>query len=288
MLRRVLAVVTVMLLAGCGSTSVVVSGTTSARPYDGPMWVPVDHSDDATVAQRSGAAGRALECPFEPHTGGGGYYMSGLESVQDGPAAALADFLAEEGLGSFLIPAGGYRVERDDGHRVLLSYDVHDHTKVAVIVADDIRDFAKHTGWGVETWAMCDPAELPARITEDRNIGVWTDDAGHRIPVADVQSFQGAEHCDWQDITFLSLDGDARHVDTTVFVRDPSGELASLLDGRFQAHVGLPADATDTGWRRDGRELWLGRDSSAAYLVRVDDTHDVELWPRAHDTVGCA
>ncbi|MFF7970081.1 hypothetical protein [Streptomyces sp. NPDC007905] len=57
-------------------------------------------------------------------------------------------------------PDRGYRVERQEADRVLYSFDVKGRPKVAVVVAKD----QKHRpGWGPETNASCDPAELPAR-----------------------------------------------------------------------------------------------------------------------------
>jgi hypothetical protein len=45
--------------------------------------------------------------------------------------------------------------------------------------------------------------------------------------------------------------------------------------------VGLPEGATDTGLRRGGRQLWIGPENEAAYLVSLDDADDVERWPAA-------
>jgi len=139
-------------------------------------------------------------------------------------------------------------------------------------------------GWGVESWATCDPAELPASVTDALGIGVWEDPSGRRVPVTEVRSFQGDEHCDWQDITFLLLgpDGDADE-----YVRDPSGELDELLRTTYDANAVLPDDATDTGLHRDGRRLWLGVGHETAYLVALDDPHDVERWPAAKRPIGC-
>jgi hypothetical protein len=48
----------------------------------------------------------------------------------------------------------------------------------------------------------------------------------------------------------------------------------------------LPAGANDTGWRRDGRRLWLTRE--AAYLVDHEDPRDIERWPAATERIACA
>ena len=200
---------------------------------------------------------------------------------------ALEDLLDQERLP---VPEDGYRVERVDDGRALLSYDVDDRTRVAVIAHEDITDFNDDTGWGVEVWASCDPAELGVDLAEELGFQIWTDAAGRPVPTSDVTSYPGAEHCDWQDLTWLELgaatDND-REVDTYVG-GDDDGELADFLSSTSDDSATLPAGATDTGWRRDGRELWLGEHPRAAYLVSVEDRADVQRWPAVTERIGCA
>lgn len=277
-----------LVLAGCGSAPIVVGNEPVPTPYDGPMHLPIDHSDEATVLARSGAAGRALECAGDPYNGGGADYDGGLESVQESPEKALENLFREEGFSAGM-PTEGYRVERRDEHRVLLSYDVGTRTKAAYIVADGVRDWKHHTGWGVEAWAQCDPAEFPAELTDDLNLDIWTDAAGSRVPVTTVTSWSGPEHCGWQDITFLEVGSDpARFGGGDEYVRDVDGELADLLRGSYLARTQLPAEAVDTGWTNDGRRLWLVPGKTAAYLVSVRDAADVERWPASRTPIGCA
>jgi len=284
------AVVTVVLLAGCGGTvsPSAIDADPAATPYDGPMDVKPDYSDEATPREASGSAGLALECTGEPRRGGGGDYGdSGLESVQDSPQDALDNWIDEE---SGQLPEEGYRVERVDGRRVLLSYDVGAETKVAAVVRDGITDYNDDTGWGVETWASCDPAELGTDVAEDLGFQLWTDADGRPVPTTDVTSFPGAEHCDWQDLTWLYL-GQASDMDQDLDIYlsgDTDGTFADSLSTAPDDSAALPDDATDTGWQRDGRELWLGDDPRAAYLVSVDDPTDVQLWPLVTEQVGCA
>jgi hypothetical protein len=40
------------------------------------------------------------------------------------------------------------------------------------------------------------------------------------------------------------------------------------------------------GLRRDGRQLWIGPDQEAAYLVSLDNAQDVERWPRPSGPSG--
>jgi hypothetical protein len=191
------------------------------------------------------------------------------------------NWLAEEFVP---LPDDEYRVEREDGGRVLLSYDVDGRTKVAVIAADDVRDWDGDEGWGVETWAQCDPAELPAPATDELGIGVWHTAGGDPVPVTRIRSDAGPEHCDWQDITFLTLGSGEQE---RQFLRDTTGELQRSLTTTYDGRAVLPQDATDTGFERNGRHLWLDPDGTAAYLVRTDDPTDVERWPAEKEPIGC-
>ncbi len=253
-----------------------------ASPYDGPLQVKRDFSDDAGVLARSGAAGRALECDGEPYDGGGADYESGLAKVKGSPWAAYQNWIDEDYTG--ILPPSGFSLERDDGDRVLLSYDVAGRTKVAVIAFDGIHDWDGDTGWGVESWAGCDLAELPAAVTDASSIQVWEDADGERVPVTRVFSFSGPEHCDWQDITFLNV-GPEEHSDR--YLRDTQGELADWTRGRYVGTASLPRDASDTGFRHDGRALWLVPEKDAAYLVSLSDATDVERWPAEDTPIGC-
>ena len=283
---RVSLVVAAVLLAvsGCGSSSTVVEGRPVASPYDGPMSVPIDHSDEAGVLERSGAAGRALECAGSPYDGGGADYDSGLARTQSSPERALANLMAKDP--PTYPPHDGYRVERRDGGRVLFSYDVEGRTKVALVAADDVRDWDGRTGWGIEAWAQCDPAELPDGAHGAFTLQVWTDAAGNRVPVTTIRSFRGPAHCDWQDITFVELGPESASV-REEYLRDPQGELASWETTTFEAGAMLPPGAVDSGYRRDGRALWRVPDRRAAYLVDLDDPTDVERWPASTQPIGC-
>lgn len=235
------------------------------------------------MLERSGAAGRALECRSEPYAGGRGDYDSGLASTQDSAASALENHFSEE---PFLqLPRDGYRLEREDDGRVLYSYDVRGRTKVAFIATDSMRDFKDDVGWGIETWAQCDPSELPASVTDALGIQVWHDASGNRIPVAKIESYPGPDHCDWQNITFLTLDTESGE---RQYLRDTTGELRDFLATTFDDSSSVPKRATDTGFERDGRRLWLHPNGTAAYLVDKTNPEDVERWPAANEPVACA
>jgi hypothetical protein len=259
-----------VLFAGCGS-AVVERGDSATPPYDGPL--------DA----RAGVG--ALECDGKtPYQRGEGVYDDGLATVQDGAEEALDDYMRESGL-SFSTPSDGYAVERDEDGRVLFSYDVDGRTKVSIFAADGVRDWNRDEGWGVRAWAQCDPSEFPPEVSDDLNIGVWEDESGRRVPVTRIQSFQGSEHCDWTDITFLLVGREER---ADWYLRASGGDFSGLLRTTFAKEATLPEGATDTGLRRDGRELWIGPDEEAAYLVSLDDAQDVERWPAARQPIRCA
>lgn len=267
---RIAIPIAVVLFAGCGS-AVVERDRSATPPYDGPL--------------EAGAAVAALECEGEsPYQRGDGVYDDGLATVQGSAEAALDDYMSESGLSS-LMPSDRYAVEREQDGRVLLSYDVESRMKVAMFAADDVRDWNGDEGWGVRAWAQCDPSELPPKVTDDLNIGVWEDESGRRVPVTRIQSFQGAEHCSWTDITFL-LVGPEKTADW--YVRDTGGDLSELLRTTFASDASLPEGATDTGLRRDDRQLWIAPDEQAAYSVSLDDPQDVERWPAAKQPIRCA
>lgn len=272
-----------VLLAGCGSPTVVSAGDPVPTPYSGPMKVSQSFADRASVRERSGAAGLALECSGKPFDGGGADYLeSDLYEIGGSAAEALDNYLGGEPNARYATPGEGYRVEREDGGRVLLSYDVDGETKVAFVAAADVGNYAGDRGWGIEAWAQCDPAEFPKAVAEELGFGIWTDERGRAVPTSMVHSGPGPEHCGWDDLTFLYLGGAERGV---VFVRDRDGEIwPELLRTTYDDEVVLPAEAEDTGYRRDGRELWLAADRSAAYVV--DGNGAAERLP-AGLGVGC-
>jgi hypothetical protein len=267
---RILIAIAAVLFGGCGS-GVVDRGRSATPPYGGPL--------------DSSAAVAALECEGKtPYQRGEGVYDDGLATVQEGAEAALDDYMRESGL-SFSTPSAGYAVEREQDGRVLFSYDVDGRTKVSLFAADGVRDWNGDEGWGLRAWAQCDPSEFSPDVTDDLNLGVWEDESGRRVPVTRIRSFQGAEHCSWTDITFLVL-GRGQAADW--YVRDHGGEFAELLRTTFANKATLPDDATDTGWRRDGRQLWVEPDKTAAYLVSLDDGQSVQRWPAAKQPIRCA
>ncbi|MFD4524332.1 hypothetical protein ACFWP7_10510 [Streptomyces sp. NPDC058470] len=283
MRKRIAAMVIVLGLtaAGCGEgmrEDLVVTGTPPATPYAGRLDLPFRESADGSereAEEGSGAAGRALECDGEI------YYGSGGETWTKGDGGSTP----EEGLNAFFdmdqpeLPDHGYRIESRRGDRVLFSYDVDGRTKVAVVVAKDQPD---RPGWGPETNASCDPAELPASYTDSISQEIWTDRAGHRVATTVLSSSAGAEHCGWESAHFLGM---GRDEDSRQYARDPKGVLGSeLLTAAYDGDVPMPADAHDTGYRFKDWQLWLTDDKATAYMRT---SHGVEAWPEAKDFVAC-
>jgi hypothetical protein len=274
-MRRGLAGVVVLVAVtavGCGTEDgkdVVVAGTPPATPYAGPLYVAATDSDE------SGAAGRALECDGKMYAGGDAETWSKGDGGKNPEGGLRAYFDIEQPD----VPRTGYRVERRADGRVLFSYDVGGRTKVAVVVAKDGKN---RPGWGPETSASCNPAELPASFTKAHGYEIWTDQDGHRLPTTVVSSSPGAAHCDWQKAHFLET-GDGKN--GRLYARDPDGVLEpGMLTASYDGDVRMPASARDTGYRYQDWQLWLTPDKSKAY-VRTPD--GVEAWPLVKDGMRC-
>jgi hypothetical protein len=118
-------------------------------------------------------------------------------------------------------------------------------------------------------------------------VGTWEDEQGRT-----VESFAGPEHCDWESVTFLSVNVDLDELGTPAdqrwFLRDPEGVLSGEGRIAYDGDAQLPEDAVDTGLRLEGRELWAepADDPPGPEAVYVVDGDSVERWPRTD--VGCA
>ena len=247
----------------------VVDRERSAAAYDGPL--------DARAVG-------ALECDGKtPYQRSAGIYDDGLAQVQENAEAALDNYMRESGL-SFLCPATATPSSvRQTVGVALLRRERPDESR-AVRCQQHSR-LERRPGLG------------PPRVGAVRSIGVppgrgrrpRTSACGRTVRPARahyrIRSFQGAEHCSWTDITFL-LVGPEQKADW--YVRDTNGEFSELLRTTFASNATLPQGATDTGLRRDGRQLWIGPDEEAAYLVSIDDPEDVARWPAAKQPIGCA
>lgn len=282
---------TAVVLAGCGagadlsvapSPPRVVSTaearspkTEQARTEDIDLYdVPV--ADAPSAAERGAAASRFVACDNGIHQGGWGPDFGTPEHGEPEPGNALSAFL-DQGL--FAIPNDGYAVAGRDRERVLFTYTADGEAKVAVIVAraDGEVELTADRGWVVETFAACDPAEFDPAADADHNNSVWSKATGERALTSTILSLQGAEHCGWETVTFLVFKG-------RQYVRDPNDAFAVPTVQPYDANATLPATATDTGYRKDGRELWLSADREVAYLVDADET---EAWPATVEQTWC-
>lgn len=160
---------------------------------------------------------------------------------------------------------------------MLYTYEVDRRVKQAMIVHRGTA-LDGEIGWYVESWARCDWAELPPELANDLGLEVWTDESGRRVPTSRVASSRGPEHCDWQDMTFLSLDEGDLDGDQT-YVEHPHPELyPDYFTVPYARKADLPADARDTGYEHDGQHLWLlAPDQSRAFVGMPDS---VAVWPR--------
>jgi hypothetical protein len=264
-------------LVACGEETSL--GTEATASYDGPLHL----AEGEGRYPQGGAAGNVVDCNAWG-TGGtfqGDVYSEGATS--DSPAKAVETAYSE---GLFWSMPEGLAVAAHSDDRVLYVVEVGGLSKGALIVHDGQgTEGTGGDGWYVESWAVCDIVELPANFVEKLGYEVWTDKDGQVVPTRRLEVFHGAEHCDWQDMTFLNLG----HWDDQVptFVRDPDPDpyLREYLAEPYQAHTTLPADAVDSGFRRGDNVLWLAPDRSRAYVGAAPD--DVEMWPRMVERLGC-
>jgi len=269
-----------LLLSGCASGGILAGGDPSGapvptpgsadQPYDGPLIV----QDLEPGHPQAGAAGDIVDCDT---WGGGGAFTGdiyGDGATTDHPEQALY----EEGI-FFGGAVEGLRVAKVEPDRVLYVLEVGGVYKEAVIVHNGpATEGAGGPGWYVESWAVCNAAELPRSYTDSIGLQIWTDESGTPVPTDRIEAWRGPEHCSWQTMIFLEVYGHG------TYVRDPLAELADYFRDSFQAHAELPRDAVDTGYRRGGQTLWLSGDESLAFVGTADD---VEVWPREIKPLGC-
>jgi len=276
--RVVAALLMMVVVAACGDS--VLSGERISSSSDDSIPV-VDLSDQPVAdapdpADRAGSADNFLECRYGVSQGGWSMDFGWSAGGSD-PDDALLDFV-DGGL--FALPADGYTpAGRDEGRR-LYTYSVDGQAKVAVIVADSAAvPLEGDGGWGVETFASCDPAEYDPAVDDQLPMDIWLDANGERVPTSFISSSQGPEHCDWQSVTFLWYED-------RQFIGDPERALSDIdFVVPYEPDAELPSDATDAGYHHDDRHLWMSSDGTVAYIVEDDA---VEAWPSPTDLIGCA
>ena len=268
---------------GPSSMPVIGGGPSPTSASTGPdeaavsLATPRPVPDGPDPAVRAGAAGRHVECEGQLAQGGWAPDFGAPSGAAD-PQEALDDFLVD---GPLDLPTSGYDQAAAERGRVLFTHAVDGSSRVAVIVADSTvveTDPSAQPGWGVETFATCDPAEYAPTTDDELHQSVWTDRDGDRVPTSTLKTFPGPAHCNWQSTTFMYLDDQQ-------YLSDPEQILTSETTVPYDGDAPLPADAIDTGYRRGDDQLWLGRDRSIAYIVTPDH---VEAWPSTTEPLGCA
>ena len=258
-------------LAGCGQTT-APRGAPDALSRSEPLYVSRDEAQHADA----GAAGDIVEC-YDWGTGGfSDTAVYGEGATADTAHQALKVATSEGGFGGVQT---GLSLAREEPDRALYVLEVHDVVKQAVIVHHGpATSGAGGPGWYVESWAHCDYSELPRSFTDSLGLQIWTDASGKPQPTAAIESWTGPEHCNWQSMTFL-------HVGEAVYVRDPQPGLGHFFAEPYVEQAALPAGAIDTGFERNGQQLWLSADKQRAFVGGVDG---VEMWPRTTERLACA
>jgi hypothetical protein len=131
----------------------------------------------------------------------------------------------------------------------------------------------------------------------------WRGPDGQRVPngrtrvdgefplTIDVKS--GPEHCDWTDVRFLDVVWPLGEVVTGYsaavrqYVWDPGGAHGFDLRGTPERDAVPPADAVDTGFRRDAVELWIADSDADRYVYLRQSDGSFERWPRSEQLNGC-
>lgn len=275
MARLLLVAALVVALMGCGDD--MAMDRRAATSYDGPLHLPAGEGRHP----EAGAAGDVVDCDAWGSGGSfqGEEYDEGATS--DDPDEAVRTAFSE---GLFLTVPADLAVAAEEDDRVLYIAEVDGRAKAALVVHEgDATQGAGGDGWYAESWAVCDVVELPADFVEELGYEVWTDADGRVVPTSELQVVHGPEHCDWQEMTFLSFGPQDAG---PTFVRGAMPDLADYFAEPYRGHVPLPQEAVDTGYRHGDDRLWLLPDRSRAYVG--EDPDDVELWPRMVERLGCA
>ena len=268
MTMRPALVVAALLLTGCGTA------TGPEESSSGSSSGSLHLSREEATHPEAGAAGEHVECDT---FGSGGF--SEADVYAEGATAGTPEEALDVAASEWLFPGPRKGLERvaEEGDRVLFVLEIEGEVKEAIVVRDGpATEGAGGDGWYVESWAQCDPVELPPWYTGSIGLRVWTDEKGRPVPTSTMEAWRGPKHCEWQAMTFLQLRG-------TTYVGNLQPELEEFAVGPYRPHVELPGDAVDTGFRRHGDRLWLAADRTRAYVGA--DPNNVEEWPSAQ--LGC-
>lgn len=276
--QGVLGLVLPVLLASCGAPFSVLDAPPRAPAYDGPLYVEVTAPATDDQADRSGAAGRVVQCVYD-HVG----YSDGQPNGPE-EAALTADGALGTPRLAYVRPAvkeGVFRV-REEEDRVLYTYEVGIAAKIAIVVHRARVDGGR-TGWYVESWARCDAAEFPdPGVIGLADLQFWTHPSGERAATYQILTFDSVS-C-MPGTRWLNLDGGDFEGGQT-YVRGAGPEYADWFAEEWVDSMTRPKDAVPTGYSRDGQTLWLSPDGKRAY---VGTESGVEMWPATTQDLGCA
>jgi hypothetical protein len=138
--------------------------------------------------------------------------------------------------------------------------------------------------------AVTDLASEPPEWREASGGGPpWTDRDGCLVRMDVLAESPGPDHCGYERATVLTTGQPVGTPFSTMhddrqYVRDPDGVYGDpALAAAFDPDATLPPTAVDSGFRRDGVELWHDpADPSAVWLVGPDRT---ERWPAGEPAI---
>ena len=81
--------------------------------------------------------------------------------------------------------------------------------------------------WRLSSWAMCEPSELTGDDADNVGYGVWLDAGGDPVPISEVMTLRGPEHCGWEDVTFIEVDRDVQRSSSSCTTRPASSTTSS-------------------------------------------------------------
>jgi hypothetical protein len=266
--RQTLVFAALLAVAGCArpaaSTppSTTSEATTVATSTPQPTVIPTatDLLDcDGAPSEIGGYAG-----DFPPEAGG------------DTLDTALDSFLESM---AFTLPRSGYSGIFEDEERGVYAYTVDGRVKVVLVISTRLADMvgARYT---IDEIRSCDPTEYGPNVDMGEGRTVWAHPDG-RI----IHDIVGPSHCDWQSARILHLTEAGKLV--AQYVRDPEGIFPSeLLLDTYAEGVTVPSDASPSGYRHGGQELWFTEADTALYVV--DASGEAERWPKTARVIGCA
>lgn len=119
----------------------------------------------------------------------------------------------------------------------------------------------------------------------------WTDAKGCWLRGDVLATLAGPPECGWEDTEAILMGetlGDPWFPDkpSRQYLRDPKGERGDAAVAKaYDASATLPANATDTGFRRGKAQLWVVAGDQSAVWLKIGAK--VEKWPRWNDPKPC-